>query len=197
MRILVSQFRCPKCKTPIKSALVENCPKCGVRLTTNFISKRIGPVAVMTVFGIIIAGFILSFKNRDDLDTIGIIFSMVLTTIIVGTILVFAYFKNKKKLHRDEEYIGSFQMVELEHFPVFADIKMEKGLIAIPIISISALFFIVFLLMIDISYYNFIDFDDWLLVIMPSAVLIIVFLFSSFYALSKFNKKMKEFFQED
>ena len=196
MRILVSQFRCPKCKKPIKHALVEECPRCGVRLANDYVSKNMGKTIVGVVFGFIFAALFFLIVQGDDLDTIGVIFSLGLTIIVVVVIMVYLYFKNKKKLHRDREYEGTTEMVDLEEVPVYADIEFDKRLLIAPIISLLLIFLMIGLLMVDLSYYDFISFDSWPLVIFPAFILLAVFGISAFYAFSKFNKQVKRIFEE-
>lgn len=197
MRILVSQFRCPKCKMPIKHALVENCPRCGVRLTTNFVSQRMILLAIILAISFVFAWVFLLLSRGNELGTSGLIFTMILTAVVISIPLGFLFYKNKKKLQRDKEHIGSSEMVELEQTPVFADVKIDVKLFIVPILSLIAVFTIMYLLISNTSDWGFFIYDNANIIVPIIFLLLAVFGISSFYSFYKFKKDVMKIFEEE
>jgi hypothetical protein len=190
MRILVSQFRCPKCKAPIKTILVEQCPKCGVRLTINNASKFLKLTILMLPIAFVIAGFYLIMSGEDPYI---IIASLIVTGIIFGGILGYFLIKTKKRMKRDNERIGSL-MVELERHPVYTDIKLEKKYLLIPLVSIGFVIIIIIISIVDLFFTDFLSIDQVVPIVIMGAILVIIFGISTVYAYYKFNKKAREEF---
>ena len=194
MRVLISQFRCPKCKTPIKHALIEQCPKCGIRFSTDFVSKRIPLLALFMLTSLIVTGFCLyTDKGINNLDSI--IFAMIFVSLVISTPIAFLYLKNKNKIKREKQYVGSSLIVELEKHLVYRDVDFEKKHIILPVLFISGIFIIMFLAAYDLSVRDFISFDDTFSIIILAFILLAGFGISGFYAVFKFRKKVNEFFK--
>lgn len=184
----------PVSKMPIKNALVKKCPKCNVRLTTDFVSRKLPPLAVVFFLAIIFSAVYVFSEQRVKLDFFAIVLAIILTTIIMVSTLGYVYIKNKRKLDEDKQYIGSDLIVQLEEHPVYADIKFEKKYLAYPISFLSGLGFLMSLVVYGITVTGFIPFDMVDTIITLFVILLVGFGITAFYAAHKFKKKVNEVF---
>lgn len=194
MKKLVSQFRCSNCKTPILNALKEECPKCGKRLITTHLSEGIRLLIIATFLAIIMITGMMFFDGRYDDNPAVTISSISLVSVIMISIMGYLYVKNKKRLEKDKEFIGTGMTAELERHLTYIDDSSinKKRLIIVPGLVLVVIFFIMFLLVLDLGYYDFIPGDDFPMYFIILFILLFIFAITGFYSAHLHSKELKK-----
>ena len=193
MRILISMFRCSRCKMPVKSAMVEFCPKCGARLITNHVSKSVVFLTISMFIAIII--FVaIAFSNPDyylfDGDYTGIVLAAIIGTVPLFIMIIYLAIKNKRRTEKDEEYVGTGQAVELEHHLSYGEISLNKKYLIAPILSVIGIGLVISITVVDIIMYDFLNIDDIMWIVIPTFVFLIIFVISIAFFVRDFSRKM-------
>ena len=199
MRVLISQFRCSNCKNPVKSALVEKCPKCGKRLQTKQVSKAIALLIFGTILGLTLSVIILTniggfhsgkMDLSDPLERNVLLSVIGVFIIIFGTIIGYLFIKNKKRLEEDSNYRGTTDMVALERHMTYAEIDVSK-IFFLPIVLFLFIVFLMILLLINFERVRFLTNSNFYLMISITVILLILFGITGMMSFYRFRNEIK------
>ncbi len=193
MKKLVSQFRCSNCKTPILNALKEECPKCGKRLITTHLSEGIRLLIIATFLAIIMITGMMFFDGRYD-NPVVTIASISLVSIILGGVIVVLYIKNKRRLEKDKEFVGTGMTAELERHLTYIDDSSinKKKLIIAPGLTLAVIAVVMSMLFIDLGFYDYIPNEDFPTYFILLFILLFTFAITGFYSAHLHSKELKK-----
>jgi hypothetical protein len=109
--------------------------------------------------------------------------------VYIFSIIGIIYVRDKRKLERDKDYIGSSMMVELEEAPGYENFEVKYWII--PIIFIACIIIISFSSFI-LFVNNLISLNDLLHLLIITSILIAGFVISALYGILKVNKDENE-----
>jgi len=197
MKKLISYYRCSNCKNPLKHLLVEECPKCGKKLVSNVASKRIGLLAIFTFIGIFLAAILL-FLDKREINPVVILSASSIVAIPILTIIGYLYFRNKRNMSENKEFIGTGMTAEFEYHLTYIDtshIKLTRFII-IPAIPLSIILIVMFLLVVDLGYFDFLPSDDFPNYFILLFILLFIFAITGFYSAHLYGKEIKKITKE-
>lgn len=194
MKKLVSQFRCSNCKTPIINALKEECPKCGKRLITTHLTQAIRLLMIGTVLAVIMITAMMFFDGKYKDNPAVTIFSISLVSIIMIALIGYLYVKNKKRLEKDKEFIGTGMTAELERHLTYIDDSSinKKRLIIAPGLTLATIAGVMIMLVIDLGFYDYIAGDDFPIYFIILFILLFIFAVTGFYSAHLHSKELKK-----